>query len=69
MDSVVDSKKSELQKQKAVDNEVNKIIKEQEKTFGTLTNAEKKGIRQQVQERLDNGEIDYSTAKLSEKEN
>lgn len=68
MDSVVDSKKTELQKQKAVDNEVNKIIKEQEKTFGTLTNAEKKGIKQQVQERLDNGEIDYSTAKLSEKE-
>lgn len=68
IDSVSSEKKAELQKKKAVDTEVNKIIKEQEKTFGTLTNAEKKGIRQDVQSRLDNGEIDYSTAKLSSKE-
>lgn len=68
IDSVSSEKKAELQKKKAVDTEVNKIIKEQEKTFGTLTNAEKKGIRQDVQSRLDNGEIDYSTVKLSSKE-
>ena len=68
IDSISSEKKTELQKKKAVDTEVNKIIKEQEKTFGTLTNTEKKGIRQDIQSRLDNGEIDYSTVKLSSKE-
>lgn len=68
IDSVSSEKKAELQKKKAVDTEVNKIIKEQEKTFGTLTNAEKKGIRQDIQSRLNNGEINYSTVKLSNKE-
>ena len=35
---------------------------------GTLTNAEKKGIRKDIQAKLENGEIDFSTSKLSKKE-
>lgn len=68
VDNVVSERQTELQKKKAVDNEVNKTIKNLESTYGTLTNAEKKGIRKDIQAKLDNGEIDFSTSKLSKKE-
>ena len=68
VDNVVSERQTELQKKKAVDNEVNKAIKDLESTYGTLTNAEKKGIRKDIQAKLDNGEIDFSTSKLSKKE-
>lgn len=68
VDNVVVEIQTELQKKKAVDNEVKKAIKDLESTYGTLTNAEKKGIRKDIQAKLDNGEIDFSTSKLSKKE-
>ncbi|MBP3920833.1 MAG: hypothetical protein J6D28_04635 [Bacilli bacterium] len=68
MDNVVKNKTIEKQKQAALDTEVNKIIAEQEKTFGKLTEAEKTGIKNQVQSQLDSGKIDYTTSKLSKKE-
>ena len=68
MDSVIKNKTIEKQKQAALDTEVNKIIAEQEKTFGKLTEAEKTGIKKQVQSLLDSGKIDYTTSKLSKKE-
>ena len=68
MDSVIKNKTIEKQKQAALDTEVNKIIAEQEKTFGKLTEAEKTGIKKQVQSQLDSGKIDYTTSKLSKKE-
>lgn len=68
MDSVIKNKTTEKQKQAALDTEVNKIIAEQEKTFGKLTEAEKIGIKKQVQSQLDSGKIDYTTSKLSKKE-
>lgn len=68
MNDEVNKRTVEAQKKAAVDSEVNKIIKEQEKTFGTLTDAEKAGIKNQVQEKLDNGEIDFTTLKLKNSE-
>lgn len=68
MSDEVNKRTVEAQKKVAVDSEVNKIIKEQEKTFGTLTDAEKAGIKNQVQEKLDNGEIDFTTFKLKNSE-
>lgn len=68
MNDEVNKRTMEAQKKAAVDSEVNKIIKEQEKTFGTLTDAEKAGIKNQVQEKLDNGEIDFTTLKLKNSE-
>lgn len=68
MSDEVNKRTVEAQKKAAVDSEVNKIIKEQEKTFGTLTDAEKAGIKNQVQEKLDNGEIDFTTFKLKNSE-
>lgn len=68
MNDEVNKRTVEAQKKAAVDSEVNKIIKEQEKTFGTLTDAEKAGIKNQVQEKLDNGEIDFTTFKLKNSE-
>lgn len=64
----VENRAAEKMKKAAVDTEINNIIAEQEKTFGTLSDAEKKNIRAQVQEKLDNGELDYTTATLSKKE-
>lgn len=64
----VESRAAEKMKQAAVDTEVEKIIAEKMKTFVNLSPAEKKNIRESVQSKLDNGELDYTTATLSKKE-
>lgn len=64
----VEARAAEKIKKAAVDAEVSNIIAEQEKTFGTLSETEKKNIRNQVQEKLDNGELDYTTTTLNKKE-
>lgn len=64
----VESRAAEQQKKSAVESEVNRIIEEQQKTVGELTESEKKNIRETVQSKLDSGELDYTTAKLSARE-
>lgn len=68
IDNVVKSRTSELTKNNIIEQETNKIIKEQEKTLGTLTEAEKTGIRNSVLAKVENSEIDVTNGKLSKKE-
>ena len=68
IDSVKDQRTTEIQKKRAVEERVKNVIAEREGTFGTLSDAEKKNIANRVQEQLDNGELDYSTSKLTKKE-
>lgn len=64
----VESRATEQQKKSAVESEVNRIIEERQKTVGDLTETEKKNIRKSVESKLDSGELDFTTAKLSAKE-
>lgn len=64
----VESRAAEQQKKSAVDSEVNRIIEERQKTIGELTATEKKNVRESVQSKLDSGELDFTTAKLSARE-
>lgn len=68
IDSEVKNRAVEKQKKATVESRIAQIIEEREKTFGTLTDAEKKNIRQQVQAQLDNGEIDYTKTEIDKKE-
>lgn len=65
----VENRSKEKQKAVALNTEVEKAIKEAEaRTQGTVNEEGRELIKKQVQEKLDNGEIDYSTATLSKKE-
>ncbi|MGN0693731.1 MAG: hypothetical protein ACI4LK_02330 [Lentihominibacter sp.] len=65
----VENRVNEKKKQAAVKAEVEKIIKDtEERTEWAINEEGRQAIKQQVQEKLDNGEIDYSNAKLSTKE-
>jgi len=68
VDSEIKSRSAEKQKKAAVETRISQIVEEREKTFGTLTDTEKKNIRQQVQTQLDNGEIDYTKTEIDKKE-
>lgn len=68
IDSEVRSRTAEKQKKAAVEAKVSQIINEREATLGTLTDAEKKNIRQNVQAQLENGQLDYSKAEIDKKE-
>lgn len=68
IDSEVQQRTSEKQKQAAVEEKVSQIINERERTIGTLTDAEKKNIRQNVQAQLDDGTLDYTKAEIDKKE-
>ena len=68
LDNVTTQRKTELQKERALNTEIDRQIKEFESTFGKMTEAEKNGIRNKVKEQLESGEIDYNTSKLSKKE-
>lgn len=68
LDNEVGKRTSEIQKQRAVDNRVNELLEQAEKTFGEVTEERKKAIRERVQSNLDNGKLDYTTAELSDKE-
>ena len=67
-DNEVTNRSNEIKKQRAVETRVNELLESAEKTFGEVTDARKKAIRERVQSRLDNGELDFSTAKLNAKE-
>lgn len=67
-DKEIENRTAEKQKKSAVETEINKVIAENEKTFGKLSESEKKLVREQVQTQFDNGELDYTTAKLTKKE-
>lgn len=64
VDAEVKKRITERQKTAAVKEKIDRLITEQEKTFGTLSDSEKKRIKEQVQ--LE--EIDYTTTKISKKE-
>lgn len=64
VDAEVKNRITERQKNVAVKEKIDQLITEQEKTFGTLSDSEKKRIKEQVQ--LE--EIDYTTTKISKKE-
>lgn len=68
LDTVKEQRTTEIQKERALNTEIDKQIKEFESTFGTMTEAEKNGIKARIQEKLDKGEIDYTSSKLSKKE-
>ena len=68
IDSATEQRTTEIQKERAVEQRVNQVIAEREGTFGTLSDAEKKNIANRVKEQLDNGELDYTTSKLTKKE-
>lgn len=64
----ISQRTEEKQKEAAVNQRINAIIEEREKTFGTLDSSEKKNIRESVMKDLEDGKLDYSTAELSKKE-
>ena len=68
LDSVTSQRTTEIQKQRALETEINNQIKEFESTFGTMSEAEKNSLKNRVQEQLDSGELDYTTSKLTKKE-
>lgn len=64
LNSVTEQRTTELQKQKAVEERINKVIEEQEATRGTLTDEAKQEIKNRVMQE----DIDFTTSKLSKKE-
>ena len=69
IDSEVGKRTTEKQKQAAVDERVNQIIAQREKKFGTtLSETKKRKIRQNVQNQLDNGKLDFSNVEIDKKE-
>lgn len=68
VDAEISNRTSEIKKQRTVKQQIDRIIDEREKTFGTLSDSEKKNIKNQVQSKLDNGEIDFTNLELTKKE-
>lgn len=69
IDSEVGKRTTEKQKQAAVDERVNQIIAQREKKFGTtLSETKKRKIRQNVQNQLDNGKLDFTKSEIDKKE-
>ena len=68
IDTEVNNRTTEIKKQKAVEDRVNQIINEREKTFGTLDATQKKNIKENVMQQLDKGEINFDSVKLNNKE-
>ena len=68
VDKVTENKTTEIQKKQAIEKEANRIIDNQGKLYGDLTETEKNSIIQEVTERMDRGEIDFSNEKVSKKE-
>jgi hypothetical protein len=68
IDTEINNRTTEIKKQKAVEDRVNQIISEREKTFGTLDATKKKAIKDNVMKQLDNGEIDFDSVQLNKKE-
>ena len=64
----ISNRTAAVQKQKTVADRIKSVIEEQERTFGSLTETEKKNLQQRVQSQLDSGELDYTKTELDKKE-
>lgn len=69
VDSLVNEKASEISKQRATENAINEAISTKEtEQGGTLSTKEKAAIKQQIEAKIESGEIELSSSKLSKKE-
>lgn len=69
VDSLVNEKATELSKQRATENAINEAISNKEaEQGGTLSTKEKTAIKQQIEAKIESGEIELSSNKLSKKE-
>lgn len=66
IESEVEKRAGEERKKTAIDNEVEKIIAERSETFGELSEKEKNVIREDVINKVENGEIDYSETEIKD---
>lgn len=66
IESEVEKRAGEERKKTAIDNEVEKIIAERSETFGELSEKEKNAIREDVINKVENGEIDYSETEIKD---
>lgn len=69
IDSLVEEHTSTIAKKNALENELNKAITAKEaEQGGILSTKEKNAIREQIQAKIDSGELDTSSTKVSNKE-
>ena len=69
IDSLVEEETAQKNKEKAIEDNVKKIIEEREKAQGgVLSEKNKQALRKTVMDKIDIGEIDISSSKLSDKE-
>lgn len=69
VDSLVNEKANEISKQRATEKAINEAISTKEaEQGGTLSTKEKTAIKQQIEAKIDNGEIELSSNELSNKE-
>ena len=69
IDSLVEEQTAQKTKEKAIEDNVKKLIKEREEAQGgVLSEKNKQALRKTVMDKIDSGEIDISSSKLSNKE-
>lgn len=69
VDSIVNERASEIQKQNALEKELEKAITEREAAQGgILSEKNKTALRKSILSKIENGEIDISSTKISKKE-
>ena len=69
IDSLVNEHTNTIAKQNALENELNKAITEKETAQGgILSEKEKNALREQINTKIENGEIDISSTKVKNKE-
>lgn len=69
IDSLVEEQTAQKSKEKAIEDNVKKIIEEREEAQGgVLSEKNKQALRKTVMDKIDSGEIDISSSKLSNKE-
>ena len=69
IDSMVDEYSNTLKKQNTLENELNKAITDRETSQGgNLSDKEKNALREQINAKIESGEIDVSSTKLKNKE-
>lgn len=66
IDNEIKSRTTEKQKQKAIEDRITRVIEEREGVLGTLTDAKKQEIRDEVMSNADT--LDFSTSQLGKKE-
>ena len=69
IDSLVNEQTNEIAKNNALENELNKAIESKEMEQGGILSAkEKNALKEQIQAKIDSGEIDISSTKVSNKD-